>query len=65
MMSIDYKSTILLPKTNFPMRGSLPQKEPEILAQWDKLDLYGRQRQEAKGRVKFVFVITNWFEENY
>ena len=38
MMSIDYKSTILLPKTNFPMRGSLPQKEPEILAQWDKLD---------------------------
>ena len=36
------------------MRGSLPQKEPEILAQWDKLDLYGRQRQEAKGRVKFV-----------
>ena len=54
MMSIDYKSTILLQKTNFPMRGSLPQKEPEILAQWDKLDLYGRQRQEAKGRVKFV-----------
>ena len=53
-MSIDYKSTIFLPKTHFPMRGSLPQKEPEILARWDKMDLYGRQRKDAEGKAKFV-----------
>jgi isoleucyl-tRNA synthetase len=53
-MSADYKSTVFLPKTDFPMRGSLPEREPEILARWEALDLYRRQREAAKGREKFV-----------
>ncbi len=38
----DYSETLFLPKTDFPMRAGLPQKEPEILARWQKLGLYGR-----------------------
>jgi isoleucyl-tRNA synthetase len=37
----DYKATLHLPKTDFPMRGNLPVREPEILARWDQMDLYG------------------------
>jgi len=36
----DYSSTLFLPETNFPMRAGLPQKEPEILARWQKEGLY-------------------------
>jgi isoleucyl-tRNA synthetase len=50
----DYSATLFLPQTDFPMRGGLPQKEPEILARWEKIDLYGRLRQAAQGRAKFV-----------
>ncbi len=50
----DYSQTLFLPKTDFPMRGGLPQKEPEILARWAKDDLYGALRAQAKGRAKFV-----------
>jgi isoleucyl-tRNA synthetase len=50
----DYSETLFLPKTDFPMRAGLPQKEPEILARWQKLDLYGRLRAAAKGRPRFV-----------
>jgi isoleucyl-tRNA synthetase len=50
----DYSETLFLPKTDFPMRAGLPQKEPEILAQWGKIDLYRRLRREAAGRPKFV-----------
>lgn len=39
---VDYKDTVFLPKTDFPMRGGLPQKEPEILALWEQLDIYGK-----------------------
>ena len=53
-MSADYKSTVFLPRTDFPMRGSLPEREPEILARWEALDLYRRQREAARGREKFV-----------
>ena len=35
----DYSSTLFLPKTDFPMRGGLPQKEPEILAKWAAADI--------------------------
>lgn len=49
-----YRDTVFLPKTDFPMRGGLPQKEPEILAQWAKMDLYGQMRKAAKGKEKFV-----------
>jgi isoleucyl-tRNA synthetase len=50
----DYSETLFLPKTDFPMRAGLPQKEPELLARWLKLDLYGRLRAAAKGRPRFV-----------
>ena len=50
----DYSATLFLPQTDFPMRAGLPQKEPELLARWTRLDLYGRLREAAKGRVKFV-----------
>ncbi len=35
----DYSETLFLPKTDFPMRAGLPQKEPEILARWQRLNL--------------------------
>jgi isoleucyl-tRNA synthetase len=50
----DYSETLFLPQTDFPMRAGLPQKEPEILARWQKSNLYGQQRAAAKGREKFV-----------
>src|SRR3974377_443190 len=50
----DYSETLFLPTTDFPMRAGLPQKEPEILAHWRKIGLYGRLREAAKGRTKFV-----------
>ncbi|MEM8589195.1 MAG: isoleucine--tRNA ligase [Pseudomonadota bacterium] len=51
---VDYKSTVFLPKTDFPMRAGLPKKEPEILAWWQEIDLYRRLRVQSKGREKFV-----------
>ena len=50
----NYSETLFLPKTDFPMRAGLPQREPEILARWKALDLYGRLRAAGKGRTKFV-----------
>ncbi len=50
----DYSQTLFLPKTDFPMRAGLPQKEPEILARWHKLGLYEALRAAAKGRPRFV-----------
>src|SRR5579859_4323443 len=50
----DYSETLFLPKTDFPMRAGLPQKEPEILAHWERIGLYARLREAAKGRSKFV-----------
>ncbi|WP_075216973.1 isoleucine--tRNA ligase [Mongoliimonas terrestris] len=50
----DYADTLFLPKTEFPMRAGLPQKEPQIIARWDGMDLYRRLRETATGREKFV-----------
>jgi isoleucyl-tRNA synthetase len=50
----DYSDTLYLPKTDFPMRAGLPQKEPEILARWVRDDLYGQLRRAGAGRPKFV-----------
>ncbi|MGH6673139.1 MAG: isoleucine--tRNA ligase [Xanthobacteraceae bacterium] len=50
----NYSETLFLPKTDFPMRAGLPQREPEILARWKTLGLYERLRAAGKGRVKFV-----------
>lgn len=49
-----YKTTLNLPETVFPMRGNLPTREPERLKQWQKIDLYARLREQGKGRPSFV-----------
>ncbi|WP_371397651.1 isoleucine--tRNA ligase [Fretibacter rubidus] len=46
----DYRDTLLLPKTDFPMRGGLPKKEPEWLEYWNKIGLFERLREQSKGR---------------
>jgi len=53
-MTRDYKTTVFLPRTDFPMRAGLPQKEPELLKRWDEIGLYARLRQEAKDRPLYV-----------
>ncbi|MBX3495078.1 MAG: isoleucine--tRNA ligase [Parvibaculum sp.] len=50
----DYRATLFLPTTDFPMKAGLPVREPEWLARWEKLGLYKRLREEAKGRETFV-----------
>src|ERR1700686_524065 len=50
----DYSETLFLPKTDFPMRAGLPQEEPEILARWQKLDIYGKLRAASSSRSKFI-----------
>jgi isoleucyl-tRNA synthetase len=50
----DYKDTVFLPKTDFPMKAGLPQKEPGILARWNEQDLYHRLREARAGRPKFI-----------
>lgn len=49
-----YKETVFLPKTDFPMRGDLPQKEPAIISSWQQSDLYQKMRKVAKGKVRYV-----------
>ena len=51
----DYRSTVFLPKTDFPMKAGLPQKEPAIAARWQSEDLYGQLRKARAGRDKFIF----------
>ena len=50
----DYRATLFLPRTDFPMRAGLPQREPEWLARWEADDLYAELRAAARGRPKFV-----------
>jgi isoleucyl-tRNA synthetase len=50
----DWKDTLNLPRTDFPMKANLPTTEPAIIARWDALDVYGRLRQAQAGRPKFV-----------
>ena len=49
-----YKETVFLPKTDFPMRGELPKREPAILQKWQEMDLYTRLRETAADRKKWV-----------
>ena len=50
----DYKATVFLPKTDFPMRGSLAEREPEHLKRWQEIDLWGKLRRASAGREKFI-----------
>ena len=53
-MTRDYRATVFLPKTAFPMKADLPVREPEIQARWARIDLYRRLREAASGRPKFI-----------
>ena len=50
----DYRDTVFLPETDFPMRAGLPQREPEWLARWERLGVYDRLRSEGQARAPFV-----------
>ncbi len=50
----DWSETLFLPKTDFPMKAGLPEREPQLLERWSRLGLYERLREEGKGRPKFV-----------
>jgi isoleucyl-tRNA synthetase len=51
---MDYKKTLNLPRTDFPMKADLPRREPEMLKLWTEMDLYGRLREQSRGRPRFV-----------
>src|SRR4051812_10640230 len=50
----DWKDTLNLPRTDFPMKANLQAAEPEALARWDGIDLYRKIRESRKGSPKFV-----------
>ena len=50
----DYKSTLNLPQTDFPMKAGLAQREPQMLARWQEMDLYGQLRAKSAGKPRFV-----------
>lgn len=51
---MDYKDTLNLPRTDFPMRANAPVREPEIQAMWDREDIYGKLQARRKGAPRFV-----------
>src|SRR6266849_1204269 len=53
-MATDYRSTVFLPQTVFPMRADLPKREPLLLERWARTDLWRRQRALSAGRPKFI-----------
>src|SRR5690349_19572607 len=53
-MATDYRPTVFLPQTGFPMKGELPKREPQLLKRWEEMKLYERQRAVLKGREKFI-----------
>ncbi|MEM9032875.1 MAG: class I tRNA ligase family protein, partial [Pseudomonadota bacterium] len=50
----DYKDTLDLPQTDFPMRAGLPKREPDWLARWERIGVYDRLRETANGRASYV-----------
>src|SRR5262245_449294 len=52
--TMDYKATLNLPKTAFPMKANLPRTEPEMLARWDAMGLYKRLREVSAGRPLWI-----------
>ena len=51
---LDLKSTINLPKTDFPMKANLPQNEPKVLAEWNDMRIYDRIREARRGAPTFI-----------
>jgi isoleucyl-tRNA synthetase len=50
----DYRATVFLPRTEFPMKAELPKREPDMLRRWDQMELWRRLREDSKGRAKFL-----------
>lgn len=51
---MEYKNTLNLPKTEFPMKADLANREPDIIEYWDSIGLYAKVSEASKGRLKFV-----------
>ncbi|MDN4073516.1 isoleucine--tRNA ligase [Fictibacillus terranigra] len=51
---MNYKDTLLMPKTEFPMRGNLPQREPKVQAKWEEMDIYNKVQEHTNGRPSFI-----------
>ncbi|WP_017753650.1 isoleucine--tRNA ligase [Calidifontibacillus oryziterrae] len=51
---MEYKDTLLMPKTEFPMRGNLPKREPEIQAKWEEQNIYEKVQKRTEGRPLFI-----------
>ncbi len=51
---MDYKDSLNLPKTDFPMKANLPKREPEMLARWDQMRIYDRIREDSQGRKPYI-----------
>ena len=51
---MDYKETLNLPKTDFPMKANLTRKEPELLEKWERMGLYSKIREAARGRETYI-----------
>ncbi len=51
---MDYKATLNLPRTDFPMKADLPKREPEFLKEWDRKGIYGQISKKSEGREKYV-----------
>ncbi|MDG1995153.1 MAG: class I tRNA ligase family protein, partial [Emcibacteraceae bacterium] len=53
-MTKDYRDTIFLPKTDFPMKGNLPNREPQWMERWNDIGVYEKIRKNAEGREKYI-----------
>ena len=53
-MTLDYKETVYLPKTEFSMKAGLNKLEPRLLDRWKNINLYEKLREQSKGREKFI-----------
>ncbi|MGE7876980.1 isoleucine--tRNA ligase [Peribacillus muralis] len=51
---MEYKDTLLMPKTEFPMRGNLPKREPEIQEKWKEMNIYKKVQEQTAGRPLFI-----------
>lgn len=51
---MEYKETLNLPKTDFPMKGNLPQREPEILKKWSEMSVYQRNLEESENKKSYI-----------
>ena len=51
---MEYKDTLLMPKTEFPMRGNLPKREPKMQSAWEEMDIYQKVQEKTKGRPLFI-----------